>query len=416
MERIFFLLSTVVAVASAAGSWTDTTFVAPSLGFHNTVAVFLPEGYEPGGTLDYQLLIWLHGWGSHYWNDTTALRVAHDNLVASGDIAPCIMVSPEGWCLPYEGCMWANSELYGNYEGYVVDDIITFMDTTYCTVGDQARYIMGSSMGGSGALDIALRHQELFKCVCTTAAVPDMVVCMPYVIAEVLIECPETEPPYTFDWGNGFYTDAEFMYAGGYSPNLAAPDSVDFPIDENGLLIDSVYTEWELYNAAHMVRLNPPSDLMIGLTWGLSDPQAGLVECNYAFADTLSELGLPHTVYTDNSGHGYNIMRLSQMMLIAMGWSGINEDPASASARLSVKPNPTTGPAAIGFRLEARSRVLLEVYDVSGRLVGTVLDATVEAGDHAVDFDGTGLGSGVYLLRMSEGGRISTSSLVLMDR
>lgn len=409
------LLTLAFAISVSMASWTDTTFVPPSLGFPNPLAVFLPEGYQPGGTEDYQVMIWLHGWNNHYWDDTTSLRYAHDALVSQGLIAPCIMVCPEGWCQPYLGSMWANSGLYGNYEGYVAEDVVAFIDSSYCTMGDEARYIMGNSMGGSGALDIALRHPELFSCVCVNAAVPDMVVGFPYVIEEVLKECPETEPPYTYDWGNGFYTNSQFMYAGGYSPNLNAPDSVDFPLDEYGLIVDSVYALWELHNAAHMVRTEPPSDLHIGLAWGLNDPQVGLVESNYAFADTLSDLGLPFTVYTDNYSHSPPTSRLQQMFLIAMEWSSTGTGHQQYVHGLRLLPNPAAGSVTAHFDLSGESAVSIGVYDMAGKRVMDMPEFITGQGNVSLELDLSRLPPGVYQVLVGASGETLVSRLVLLD-
>lgn len=402
------------STADAGGTWVDETFVPPSLGFENPLWTYLPEGYSPSGGIDYQVTIWLHGWGAHSWSDTTLIAAIRDSLVSAGEIDPCIFACPEGWCPPYNGSMWANSILYGNYEDYVIQDIIDFVDQHYCTLGGAARYVMGLSMGGSGALDLAFRHPDLFQCVCTSSAVPDMVIDMPYVIEEVISECPEPEPPYTYDWGNGFYTNAEFMYAGAYSPNLSAPDSVDFPLDSNGELVESVYALWELHNPAHMVKLDPPSGLMIGLTWGLNDGQAGLVECNYTFADTLASLALPYAVYTDDAGHAIPHKRMANMLLIAMGDTGIEGglvSPPLAALRPPC-PSPFSCTTTVAFELPQAGSARLDVFDLSGRLMETLVEGELAAGEHSVVFDGSGLASGVYLVRLASLDAVLTSRCV----
>ena len=59
----------------------------------------------------------------------------------------------------------------------------------------------------------------------------------------------------------------------------------------------------------------------------------------------------------------------------------------------------------ISYTLGDRGPVSLRVFDVSGRLVRTLVDGPVEAGQHTIVFDGrsaTGrsLASGIYFLRM----------------
>jgi flagellar hook assembly protein FlgD len=66
-----------------------------------------------------------------------------------------------------------------------------------------------------------------------------------------------------------------------------------------------------------------------------------------------------------------------------------------------------------------RERVRLEIYDVTGRLVRTLVDGVVDAGVQRVVFDGRGeggqnLASGTYLLRIEAGGRSAVQKLSLV--
>jgi hypothetical protein len=52
------------------------------------------------------------------------------------------------------------------------------------------------------------------------------------------------------------------------------------------------------------------------------------------------------------------------------------------------RPNPTRGPATIEFSLGQRGSVSLRVYDLSGRVIRTLIDGALERGDHGVRWDG----------------------------
>ena len=262
MKFLIIPLLITVSVSLAGGTWVDTTFVPPSLGISKGLIVYLPEGYDPGGTIDYPVIYYLHGWGGNQYNGQTTMTFVMDSLIAGGLIAPALVVQPNGFCDPFDGSMWANSELYGNYEDYVSIDLIVFIDSTFRTIPDRHyRCVGGYSMGAAGSMDLALRHLDLYKAVVCASGDMDFQTCMPYFIPSVLEESPETEPPYTYDWGNGIITDAMFLYAGGYSPHIGFPYDVDFPLDSNGELIDSVYALWNLHNPAHMVKfISIPGD------------------------------------------------------------------------------------------------------------------------------------------------------------
>jgi Lamin Tail Domain/FlgD Ig-like domain len=87
---------------------------------------------------------------------------------------------------------------------------------------------------------------------------------------------------------------------------------------------------------------------------------------------------------------------------------------------LSALPNPSTGRLTAGFTLpRAVSHAALAVYDPSGRLVRTLLDRPLEAGEHHVTWDGvaedgTRAHTGVFFLRLQTNeGSISHRILLL---
>lgn len=63
-------------------------------------------------------------------------------------------------------------------------------------------------------------------------------------------------------------------------------------------------------------------------------------------------------------------------------------------------PNPFNPTTTIPFAVPRASHVTLSVYNTLGQHVETLIDADVPAGDHAVQFDGSGLASGVYFYRL----------------
>ncbi|RJP75808.1 MAG: T9SS C-terminal target domain-containing protein [Candidatus Zixiibacteriota bacterium] len=82
---------------------------------------------------------------------------------------------------------------------------------------------------------------------------------------------------------------------------------------------------------------------------------------------------------------------------------------------LSVSPNPFNPVAVIRFELPAAGYVRLEVFDVCGRPQGSPLrEGWQTAGTHEVRFDGTGLPSGVYLVRLEAGGASQVQKMVLL--
>jgi hypothetical protein len=78
------------------------------------------------------------------------------------------------------------------------------------------------------------------------------------------------------------------------------------------------------------------------------------------------------------------------------------------------RPNPFNGGTTIHYRLEASGHVSLKVYDVLGREVATLVEGSVEAGDHTAWFGGNYLASGVYLARLMSGDIVETQRMTLV--
>ncbi len=88
--------------------------------------------------------------------------------------------------------------------------------------------------------------------------------------------------------------------------------------------------------------------------------------------------------------------------------------PAPADFRLEQNyPNPFNPATVISFRLSAVGHVTLNVYDVLGRQVKTLVNEVRKAGNHEVRFDGGNLPSGVYFYRLAANGRAETRKMML---
>jgi hypothetical protein len=67
-------------------------------------------------------------------------------------------------------------------------------------------------------------------------------------------------------------------------------------------------------------------------------------------------------------------------------------------------PNPFNPSTEISYTLTERDMVQLDVFDVLGRRVETLVHAQMYAGPHTARFDGTGLASGIYTARLMANG------------
>ena len=87
---------------------------------------------------------------------------------------------------------------------------------------------------------------------------------------------------------------------------------------------------------------------------------------------------------------------------------------SSQTGITAVTPNPFNPKTDISFSLRTAGNVRLNVYDLAGRKVKTLIDQTMPAGDHLVSFDGKGLPSAVYFMVLDAGGLRSTQRAMLL--
>jgi hypothetical protein len=76
-------------------------------------------------------------------------------------------------------------------------------------------------------------------------------------------------------------------------------------------------------------------------------------------------------------------------------------------------PNPFNPSTTIRFGLSVRSHVSITVFNLLGQEVATAFEGTRDAGTYEMDFNGAGLGSGVYLYRIQAGKSVETRRMVL---
>ncbi len=77
-------------------------------------------------------------------------------------------------------------------------------------------------------------------------------------------------------------------------------------------------------------------------------------------------------------------------------------------------PNPFNPTTTIAYSIPASARVVLTVYDLSGRTVAALVNATQSAGSYRVTFNAEGLASGVYIARLNAGSQTAIRKLALL--
>jgi hypothetical protein len=77
-------------------------------------------------------------------------------------------------------------------------------------------------------------------------------------------------------------------------------------------------------------------------------------------------------------------------------------------------PNPFNGFTTIRYALNQSSEVKIEIYDLLGRNIETLLDSEQQAGIHQVTWNARNISSGVYFYSIQAGGNFLTDKMILL--
>jgi S-formylglutathione hydrolase len=134
--------------------------------------VYLPPSYGVDAQRRYPVVYYLTGFADQIFLYTHVpyyqgflLQDAMDRLIGEKKIREMIVVIPNG-LTPLGGSFYVNSPVNGNWEDFVVRDLVGRIDAGYRTIAaPRSRAISGHSMGGFGALNMAMRHPDVFAAV-----------------------------------------------------------------------------------------------------------------------------------------------------------------------------------------------------------------------------------------------------------
>jgi len=123
------------------------------------------------------------------------------------------------------------------------------------------------------------------------------------------------------------------------------------------------------------------------------------------------------TVYVEMRSYISNYSTSAQITLLD-GATGVSS-PGQAVTELRAIPNPFNPLTTLHFDLPVGGRVRLEVYDVRGKLVRSLLDVELPAGSHEAVWDGRDSGgrtmaSGSYFARLEAGRKLQTVRISLV--
>ena len=286
------LTTLLVALASAQQSQVITdSLVSQSLnGRTMSISIYLPPSYDEGDTR-YPVLYYLHGAaGDHTQWVSSGIQGAMDSMLKEGKVKEMIIVmpsAPKSW--------YANSSVMGNYADHITQDLVEFIDGKYRILAQrESRAIGGRSMGGNGAMDLAIKHPDVYAAVISHSGV--------------------------LSWNRlrdsgGFFAEGKYKgtplnenIALAYSPNPNNSSKYDWPWGVRGVkgdLVEDVWQRWLEHDPVTMVKTHPEDvrQLAIYFDHGTADDVLP-VEMARDFDRALAEAGIPHVYEEHNGGHG----------------------------------------------------------------------------------------------------------------
>ena len=157
MMKKFIMMAGLLMLCHFASAFTQKEVAVYSESMQKDVpaSVITPDGYEDGN--DFPVVYLLHGYSDNHID-----RWTHDGHVGRlADQYKVIVVVPDGGFSSWYFDSPVMPEY--KYETFVSKELVSYMDSHYKTLADKSgRAITGNSMGGHGALYLAIRHQDVF--------------------------------------------------------------------------------------------------------------------------------------------------------------------------------------------------------------------------------------------------------------
>jgi hypothetical protein len=165
-------------------------------------------------------------------------------------------------------------------------------------------------------------------------------------------------------------------------------------------------------------------EILSGFTYsGSKNPQIGFLSNETGVGDmALVSYGEGNSdpLLTVNSRYVpvYDIKTVAKFFPVGGGPQAREREPVKFSMYVA-SPNPATQVVNTGFSISRGAVVKLGVYDVSGRVIKTILNGYVNAGMHKVIWDrtddlGRRLSSGVYFVRLETDGFKKNEKVILL--
>jgi S-formylglutathione hydrolase len=261
------------------------------------VSVYLPPSYKKSNRR-YPVIYMLHGFTDddgrwmglkkHWIN----LAEVIDKAAQAGGAREMIVVMPNAFT-KFQGSMYSNSATTGDWEDFVAEELVYYIDHHYRTMAGRAsRGLAGHSMGGYGTLRIGMKRPDVFSsiyalspCCLSPANVPSG---RPNPRAEAITSFDQIEKA---DFG----TKAALASAAAWSPNPVKPPLyLDLPW-KNGEFQPQIAAKWAANAPLAMVdQYIVNLRKLKAIAFDAGDKDAGIAGTIKVLDQILNDYKLPH--------------------------------------------------------------------------------------------------------------------------
>jgi endonuclease/exonuclease/phosphatase family metal-dependent hydrolase len=186
---------------------------------------------------------------------------------------------------------------------------------------------------------------------------------------------------------NGGYT-ADYGYSSFQLSNIE--DDEIFLVDNENRIVDEVeyqYPSFPFSSGASMYLKNIDYDNNVDTSWAMSDMEYG-----------LGDLGTPGRAWDDSLSTSNDIdFGLPQTFVLFPSY-----------------PNPFNPITTIKFSVETFHATSISIYNLTGRLVETLIKDEIPVGNYEITWNASSQPSGVYFVQLSNGESVQTQKLILL--
>ena len=365
-----------------------------------------------------------------------------DILYVSGYMSPAHVLDVANPLDPVEIASWPD---YPTYNTQIIDNQL------YATTGDEVFYILDITDPTNPAMTSSYTAQYTSDLVLTYGLKVKDIDNKRY--AFVAVFC------YSFTGGTEYgdvlildVTDPTNIIE---ISNIPGNRPYDVDISGNYLYISESGVFPDIAGGIKVVDITDPSDPIEKGSWLLADPPAtgfdiavsgnmvylaaaadGLRVIDVSYPDNPTEVGYFNTLY-GTSARGITLKESGSeypYVLVASSNNGLmifqyvkpvgiennNKYTVEADMHLTSYPNPFSSNATISYKLKEPGKTVLNIYNIQGQLINTMVDEYQESGKHSIiwngnDKNGKKVTNGTYLYKLLTGTTSVTKKMLLLN-